>query len=246
MVSKAKSTRGSAQAIDYILSDKENGKALVLDKNGVIGENGKDILAEMRFVQSSNRNCINNTISMVISPNQENGISLTTKELREILHKQLSNMGLKDHQYISSIHTSTNTKHIHVIINRINNKGEALNDSFISKKAQESSEKIASEKGWKTAKDVQLEKKEIMKNIKTKINAIIKKDCPKDINSYFNSLRNAGLNVEVVKSNFFDKISGYKIEGFKASDISRDFSINKINAILNIAVKSFANTFQRH
>ena len=37
MVSKAKAVRGSAQSIDYIMSDKEMGDALILDSNGLAG-----------------------------------------------------------------------------------------------------------------------------------------------------------------------------------------------------------------
>ena len=71
MVSKAKAVRGSAQSIDYIMSDKEMGDALILDSNGLAGENGNEMLSEMRFVQQSNTNCQNNCVSIVLSPSDE-------------------------------------------------------------------------------------------------------------------------------------------------------------------------------
>ena len=52
MVSKAKSVRGSSQAIDYILNDK--GQAVELDRNGLVGSDGKEILNELRMVQETN------------------------------------------------------------------------------------------------------------------------------------------------------------------------------------------------
>lgn len=50
MVSKAKSTKGSAD---------------------VIGQNGSEILSEFREVQAMNENCSNNTFSIVLSPNND-------------------------------------------------------------------------------------------------------------------------------------------------------------------------------
>ena len=79
MISKAKSVRGSSQAIDYILNDK--GQAIELDRNGLVGKDGKEILQELRMVQSENQNCKNNTISIVLSPDADQG-KLSNKELR--------------------------------------------------------------------------------------------------------------------------------------------------------------------
>lgn len=90
-----------------------------------------------------------------ITPNPDVGKDLTIPQLRKILHKQLEHLGLAQHQYISTVHNSTGKIHIHAIINRINNT-KALNDSWISKKAQEGAEKIALSYGWKTALDIKM------------------------------------------------------------------------------------------
>lgn len=95
---------------------------------------------------------------MTISPNLEIGKDLSIPQLREILHNQLEHLGLKNHQFISTIHNSTGKIHIHAIINRIPDK-RANNDSWISKKAQEGEEKIALSYGWRTASDIRNEVK---------------------------------------------------------------------------------------
>lgn len=231
MVSKANSTGGSSQAIDYILNDK--GKAEELDRNGVVGENGKEILAEMRFVQSQNNNCKNNTISMIISPNQTAGTDFTRTELRGILHNQLKNLGLTDNQYIATVHNSTETKHIHVIVNRIDSKGKALDDSFLSKKAQQSAEKIAIQLGLQTAKERAMERENGAKALKVPIETAIKKYRPKNQIEFFESLKKAGLDVNLVKSKKnTNELNGYRVNGFKASEISRNISINKLEDTL--------------
>ena len=152
MVSKAKAVRGSAPSIDYIMSDKEMGDALILDSNGLAGENGNEMLSEMRFVQQSNTNCHNNCVSIVLSPSDEK--KFTTEELKELTQDHLKNLGLDKNQYLATVHESTGQQHIHIFANRIDSNGKALNDSNIHLKAHESAEKLAKDRGLKTAKEV--------------------------------------------------------------------------------------------
>lgn len=161
MVSKAKATKGSILAIDYLLDDK--GKAVELDRYGIAGSNGTEILAEFRSVQAVNSRCGNNTYSIVLSPSNEKNFTL--QELREIGRKHLQNLGLDKHQYLMTAHLSTDQPHIHLQVNRIAFSGEAHDDSFISKKAQTSAEKIAKAYGLMTAKEVTKMKQEQTKPI---------------------------------------------------------------------------------
>jgi len=151
MVSKAKSIRGSVKAISYIQSDKSLGDAMELDRNGIISNDPKEILDELRLMQEANEKCQKNTISIVISPSSEREFSRA--ELREITRTHLKGLGLDQNQYLATVHQSTGKTHIHVIANRIDEHGKAVSDSFISKRSQDISEKIAKEKGLLTAKD---------------------------------------------------------------------------------------------
>lgn len=180
MISKAKSIKGSSQAIDYILDDK--GLAVELDRYGLVGNDGKEILQELRMVQDQNRACQNNTISIVLSPDAGQG-KFEMHELRTMLHKHLENLGLNNHQWIASVHNSTNNQHIHVIANRINLEGKALNDSFISKKAQESAQSIAQSMGLKSAKEIEFLKKSETKGLKKEIEKSIL-ECKAKSNSF--------------------------------------------------------------
>jgi len=167
MISKAKSIKGSSQSIDYILNDK--GQAVELDRSGVVGVNGKEILSEFRMVQAENHHCKNNTMSIVLSPDSEQG-KYNIDQLKEFLYKHLYNLGLRNHQWIASVHNSTDNQHIHIIANRIDSNGKALNDSFISKKAQESAESIAKEYGLVTAQSKSLEMVSDTKALRKSIN----------------------------------------------------------------------------
>ncbi|MFZ4262441.1 relaxase/mobilization nuclease domain-containing protein [Sphingobacterium sp. HJSM2_6] len=231
MVSKASSRQGSRQAIDYILSDKILGKAVELDRSGVIGRNGTEILNEMRFVQSTNKRCLNNTISLIISPNPDVGKDLSKPQLREILHKQLEHLGLSQHQYISAIHNSTGKVHIHAIINRIYNK-KAYNDSWISKKAQEGAEKIALSYGWRTALDIKNEIRLEREIIKKTIGDLLKENKVTSFDQFLVLLDKNGLAPKKVYSKITGELSGYTIKGHKASDIDRKLTVGRIDSLL--------------
>lgn len=165
MVSKATATKGSVQALDYLLDDK--GKAIELDRFGIAGENGTEILSEFREVQSLNTRCINNTYSIVLSPSNEREFSLD--ELRAIGREHLQNLGLTDRQYLMTVHLSTDQPHIHLQVNRIDFFGNAHNDHIIGLKSQQSAEKIAKRLGLTTARQIAKEKMDRTETLRNKL-----------------------------------------------------------------------------
>lgn len=167
MISKAKSIKGSVAAIDYIQNDKELGNAVELARNGIVEDKSKEIMKEFRLMQSANENCKNNIISIVISPSDERQFG--NNELRKIGLEHLKRMGLDQHQFLMTKHGSTGHNHIHILLNRIDEKGIAYNDSFISKKIQGISEDIAKELGLTTAREVREINAERIRPIKQEI-----------------------------------------------------------------------------
>lgn len=230
MVSKAKSVKGSSKGIGYIQSDKELGDALELDRNGIISREPKDILQEFRMLQDVNVKCEKNTISMVISPSEER--QFTNPELREIGQKHLKALGLDNNQYLMTVHKSTGKPHIHILANRINEKGKALNDSMISKKSQEYSEKLAKEMGLRTAKDIQKVNEIAIKPIKQDINNAHQFAAKKayDYQEYKDLMQSKGC---IVKDTINKKgeLQGFRIThkqsglDFKASQIGKNVGL---------------------
>ena len=235
MISKAKATKGSAAAIDYIM--KEEKQSFELYRNDVIGQNGSEILSEFREVQAMNENCTNNTFSIVLSPN--NDVVHNRQELLRYTQDHLKNLGLENNQYIAYVHQNTNAPHVHIIANRIDYNGKALDDSYIGYKAQNSAENIAKENGLTTAKEIRQEKKMekdfekiIHKDIKNEINKAhnfsVKKS--KTFGDYIQKMHDKGFKIEPV-INKADKLQGFKITDkmsgltFKASEINKNCGI---------------------
>ena len=233
MISKAKSIRGSAQAIDYIMNDKENGKAVILDKHGIVGEKGDEILKEFRLLQASNTRCQKNTISIVISPSDER--KFTHRELRLIGQDHLKKLGLSDNQYLMTVHESTGHPHIHIIANRIDVRGKALDDSFISKKTQTISEKIAKSLNLRTAREVSEIRKQEVLPIKNDIKKAhnFAKSKARNFDEYCDYMRGRGV-IATATTNKKGLIQGLKFEHsqsritFKSSEIGKNFGLKNL------------------
>ena len=232
MISKATATKGSVAGIDYIM--KEEKQSYELYRNDVIGQNGSEILSEFREVQAMNTTCQNNTFSIVLSPN--NDVVHTKEELLRYTQDHLKNLGLENNQCIAYVHQNTKATHVHIIANRIDEKGKALDDSYIGFKAQNSAEKIALENGLKTAKEVRKEKviarsldkdlsKELKADIYKKHNISVKQS--RTFPEYMQKMFDKGCRVEPTINKggklqgfrIYDKMSGLD---FKASEIHKN------------------------
>jgi hypothetical protein len=232
MVSLAKATKGSTQAIDYIMNDK--GQAEELDRNLVMGENGQDILSEFRDVQSLNTRCENNTYSIVLSPDASQ-VKFSHEELQAITKDHLKNLGLENHQYIAYVHNSTNEQHVHIIANRIDLNGKAHSDSMIHKKAHQSAEKIAKEKGLHTAKEVRQMKRDMTLDLRKEISKAYTQCRNKatSIEHFSDLMSNKGYDINLT-INKQGNIQGFRInerqtgQSFKASEIGKNVRIGDL------------------
>uniref|UniRef100_UPI0039A53AC7 relaxase/mobilization nuclease domain-containing protein n=1 Tax=Ornithobacterium rhinotracheale TaxID=28251 RepID=UPI0039A53AC7 len=234
MISKAKSIAGSIASVDYIMNDKENGKAEILDRNGIVGNNGKEIMSEFRMVQNCNDNCKKNTISIVISPSNER--KFTSAEMRTIGIHHLKQLGLDKNQYLMTMHTSTGKPHIHIIANRIDSNGKALNDSYISKKIQRISEELDKKLGLTTAKEMSQIRKQELQPIKQEISQANKFAIrnSKTFTEYRDLMQSKGIKV-IPTLNKKGEMQGFKILhkasglDFKASEIGKNMSVKSLS-----------------
>lgn len=158
------------------------------------------------------------------------------EELLRYTQDHLKNLGLENNQCIAYVHQNTKATHVHIIANRIDEKGKALDDSYIGFKSQNSAEKIALENGLKTAKEVRQEK-EISRTLDKELNKELKADIYKKHNlsvkqsktfaEYMQNMYAKGCRIEptINKGNrlqgfrIYDKMSGLD---FKASEIHKN------------------------
>lgn len=233
MVSKAKSIKGSVASIAYIQNDKELGDAIELIRNGIISHEPKEIMDEFRLLQEANLKCEKNTISIVISPSSEK--EFTKFELKEIGKRHLDELGLGNNQYLMTLHQSTGKSHIHIIANRIDEKGKAVKDNFISLKSQRISEKIAQENGLMTAKEI----KKVNELSLTPIKEDLKKahifavKHSKTFQDYKDLMKSKGVKVDET-INKKGELQGFRLIhkesalNFKSSELGKNFGVKNL------------------
>lgn len=223
MVGLAKATKGSTQAIDYIMNDK--GEAVELTRNYVMGENGQEVLAEFREIQRLNTRCENNTYTLVLSPDASQS-KLSQEELLKLTQDHLKNLGLEKHQYIAYVHHSTKSQHIHIIANRIGFDGKAHSDSNIHLKAHESADKLAKERGFHTAKEITQMKRAMTLDLRKEIHQAYTqcKNQSVSMDDFERLMSEKGYDVKM-SINKQGKTQGFRInerqtgQSFKASEI---------------------------
>lgn len=236
MVGKATSVSSGGSGYNYALGKDQ---AEVIEKHGIVAENGKELDDEFKIYQEQNSRCIKNNINIIISPSLKDVPKLGNEQLRDITKDFMKKMELDKHQYVAVKHTPPNGRtHVHVYCNRIDENGKAFKDKFIGKKAQRIAQEIAQERGLINVKDIQknqqiLDKenlKEIRQHIYNKHNEVIQIGKPRDFNEYIKQMKTKGVEVNptITKQK---KIQGFRVkhQGFdlKATQVHKNMSLSR-------------------
>ena len=242
MIGKGKSIAHTSSAISYAL---EKDQAEVIDKNMIIGDNGKEISQEFKLFQNLNKRTENNTLSFVISPEPKQGGRLSNEDLKGISNDFLKKMGLENNQAIVVKHTDKAHNHLHVYVNRINEKGEAYKDNFIGKKSSRIADEVAKGRGLTRVKDVQKTKELSTKLVRSEIKKISDKVLnmkPKNFSDYSKKMESFGVKIKPT-INKQGKMQGFRVDfkgmNFKASEVHRTMGLNQINLAINLVGQIF-------
>ena len=246
MIGKGKPIAHTGVSISYGWNQDKGSE--IIHTQHLIGDNPKEITEEFRLVQEMNTRTKNNTLSFVLSPTVEDGQKLSNKELGKLVKNFISEMNLKNNQAVAFVHRDKQHTHIHLYANRIGFDGKAYKDSFIGKRSQLAAEKVATEMGLTTAREVQREKllgtKGIRKEIKQIHDVVIAKGRPKDFDTYIKLMQKQDVKV-IPFINKANKLQGFRFEykghHLKGSAVHRSLSGGKIAlAISNNSTKGLA------
>jgi hypothetical protein len=224
MVGKGESVSTGVAALDYVIKKKESE---IIDKNLIIGDKANAIGKEFKIFQNLNHRCSNNTLSFVLSPERPDGKRLNSQELKVISQDFLKKMKLENHQSICVKHHDTKTPHLHIIVNRIDENGNAYKDKHIGYKSQRIADEIAQAHNLTRAKIVEQLNKENLKEIKKEIlrrSEIALSHKAKDLKDYI-ELMKANKIAVIPTINKQGNMQGLRLEfqghNFKASEIHR-------------------------
>lgn len=239
MIGKASACPGGTALFNYVISDK---KGYELTRNGLSGTTPKELYDDMNIIQKQNSRCNNNTISIVISPTVDDGKKLSDKELKAITEAFLTELDLdpKSEQYLAFIHTEKDHKHIHVLLNRVQENGKLIQDNFIGKRAQHAAHRVALKYGMTSAREIKYENKskrsalnkDIKQHIKTAHIEVLKQK-PRNLKDYQKLLLLKSIEL-IPTVNKQGQIQGYRFLDFatgtnlKASEVDRNLKLNEL------------------
>jgi hypothetical protein len=239
MLGKGQAVSHTKASIQYGWNQEKD--AEIVFKQNLAGETPTEITEEFKIIQSMNEKCEKNTLSFIISPTIEDGKKLDNLGLNKIADEFIKDMRLENHQAIAFVHNDKKHKHIHLYVNRIDFKGKAYNDSYISNHSYKSAERVAEKLHLKTIKQVQQEKlnrlKHIRKEIHNKHLKCIQINNPHSIQNYIDLMKKENIKVQPV-INKQNKLQGfryhYKGTNLKGSEVHRSMSINKLVPQINL------------
>ena len=235
MIAKAKACSGGSKLFGYVINEK---KGYELDRNNLSGESPAELLTSMQVIQNQNMRCTNNTLSIVLSPAIDDGKNLSDDQWRKLSEGFISSLGVNigESQYISFIHTEKEHKHVHILLNRVQDNGTLISDHFIGKRAQHIAHRLAKEMNLKSAREIkelkQQSRKELLKSFRDsfrKAHEEVSKSFPQHIGEYSELMKRKGFTVIPV-INKQGNIQGYKVENdnncIKLSEIDRKIKLD--------------------
>ncbi len=233
MIGMGKSISHTGASMGYGWNEEKEAK--VIYRQHLAGDNPKEITQEFKIIQSQNQRCKKNTLSFVLSPTIKDGQELKDKDLTEITQRFVKEMKLQERQAIAFVHQDKSHLHIHLYVNRIGFDGKAYKDNYVGKRSQLAAEQVANQMGLTTVREVQQQKLNQVKDVRTEIKQIHEKIItemkPKDFDQYIKYMKQNDVKV-IPSINKSNQLRGfrfeYKHQNLKGSEVHRSMSMGRI------------------
>jgi hypothetical protein len=244
MIGKTMIGRGFKGCVNYVLSKVEAGHGELLEVRGVRDFSKKLIAKD--FIQ---RQAVNPKLTKCVwHTTLSFQDKLTSEEMLTIAKQWMTEMSLIDTQFVVVRHTDTNHHHVHIIANRIDDRGKTVSDRNNWKRSEAVCKKLVTEFQLTPIPDHRNENKinreklrgrDLLKSdINRLINDIILKSA--DISDFSNRMTQIGFNC-TLRLNPDNSVRGLSFERdgvkIKASDIQKNLSVKGIEEMIrsNIA-----------
>lgn len=245
MIAKAKACKGGSNLANYVMKPE---KGYELMRFGLCEEKPTELLNEFKMIQYLNSRAKNKTFSLVLSPEKNEGNLLSDAKLRKLTKEFMKELDIdpEQQQFIAVVHTEKEHKHIHIIANRVKPDGTVISDKHIGKRAQWIAHRLAKKYNLISAKEKQIQNLQKLKNQEKNLKGIKKgikrkhdwaiKQNPTSVKAYIKIMRKMGVEVTPSINQFSNKVQGLRVKDkesdldFKASEVHRSMSLNKIMA----------------
>lgn len=243
MIARAITSKGSLAGLMYQTNENKSEYSEVYNLSS---DDPRENWQEMKTITNLNLNTQKPIAYHVISPSKEANSILQNEDYKKIAEQYSKEMGFYDNQWRFDVHKNTDDVHIHIVSNRINFNGiNTVKAGRIGMKAGNVIDKIAKEKGLRTAKEIAKEKKQIIE--KTLIQNIKISKTWEEVQS---KMESDGYKLDISKNQ--NGINGARIiplteiktnpskrevlakKGYKLSDINRNLKIKQLDNQLKL------------
>ncbi len=239
MIGKIVKGRSFKGCVSYVLGDKD---AKLLCSEGVLETATTSIINSFYMQSLLNPNlskCVGH-IPLAFSP--EDKPRMTDQFMERLAKEYMKTMGIENTQYIVVRHNNTAHPHCHIVFNRVDNDGKTISDK---------NDRYRNEKVCKQLKDkynltygtgkenVNVQKLKGAEQSKYEIYHAVKDILPKvkDWKQFEHALHRQGISMEYKHKGQTDEVQGISFRkgehSFKGSEIDREFSYSKLDAVLN-------------
>lgn len=157
MIARAKSVKGSKAASLY--KEQDNKNSIVVVQEHINGFTAEERWEEMKSIAQLNTRTQKPIVENVLSPIKEVGDKMTLHDWKQLAIDYADKMGYRENQWYAVLHQNTDERHLHIAVNRIDFNGKnTINDHRIGERAGQIADKLAKERGLKTAKELTKEK----------------------------------------------------------------------------------------
>ena len=245
MIGKAKSCVGGFSLFNYVIDDE---KGIEILRNNLCGETPIELFQEMKILQNLNQKATNKLISLVLSPHVDDGENLSKKQLENITKEFLKDLeiNLEKSQFIAFLHTEKRHRHIHILLNRVDENGKLFQDHHIGKKAQWSAHRIAEKNGLISAKQIRIDKIRASEDIKSDYKNLRKEIYQKHLKVMESKpMTMEKYLVEMLKKNikFIPTINKQgKLQGFRVKDSESQTEMKASEVHRNMGLKNLLDS----
>lgn len=123
MIAKLIVGKSFGGCVRYLL---EREQSKVLDSAGVRDYDTKTIIADLN-AQRKMRPQLGNAVGhTVLSWSNEDRVKLTVEKMEQHAREYMENMGIKNTQYVTVLHSDKEHPHLHIVYNRVDNDGKTI------------------------------------------------------------------------------------------------------------------------
>jgi hypothetical protein len=239
MIGKPITGKSFGGCVRYVVDKKD---AVILDANGVRMQNANSITQDFNQQRKTRPGLGKAVGHLVLSWSNEDLPKLSDQIMAERAKEYMEKMNIRNTQYVMVRHHDGNNPHMHIIYNRVDNKGNTISDNNSYGLNIKACKEITLKNGYHLGKGKeQVNRQALTGKEKSRYQLFdaIKLAVKQSVNwkGLENNLQAKGVQMEYKMRNGTNEVQGISFEkdGFKmkGSAIDRAFSYGNLNAQLN-------------